>query len=623
MDIGCHYALGLSGGYGIQSSPADFNWDGVVDELDLALMNVCMGATNEPNLVAMDMDYDSWVNLGDFGFYAYDYGWASDPNVSLNGDPNSVRSDFNKDGVVDFEDLEVLAELWLTPVFDEYRICSLCNLHTGGDPNDPNAPAGREVIDANDMAAFMTEWGVSTDIDCHITFETADSNSVEPNRLSGAITILVDDCLPSTWMFLQVDGVPAGETYADTGLPLFTMPTYEFSNGYHLLTVGGYTHQDGCWIQRFPALFDNRLYYASIPDMYEPNELYEITGFFDGGSVEISTDPNSSTFSDNGYIKHSSIINSASAEAILTYENGMSAETQQYALTAAVDLSTEDPNSWRAVIIAPNKKINNAAEDEYLPDNRLLTAIRETLEAANIPYKELLEKNAHWDNIKTALTAPNMNYVYWIGHMDSYVGRVIDKDTGQVLIPGVQRTHFTCWDKKRLKPAEAHILSWVKSDRTNVPPNISIPDLPSDWDTRGISMTSLKLWQTKKIKEFWAIGCQSAVKWETADQNDMALAVGVYNYKDIAGHYTHIYIGNKIDVMPGGASNFLLGYPRALSKIIRRHRTTNLGNALVTDDLTDTEQRLLWGPDGDRDGYADNMLQWWPSDIELDRVIFQ
>jgi hypothetical protein len=66
-----------------------------VDELDLALMNVCMGATNEPNLVAMDMDYDSWVNLGDFGFYAYDYGWANDPNVSLNGDPNSMRSDFN------------------------------------------------------------------------------------------------------------------------------------------------------------------------------------------------------------------------------------------------------------------------------------------------------------------------------------------------------------------------------------------------------------------------------------------------------------------------------------------------------------------------------------------------
>jgi len=102
MDIGCHYSLGLSGGYGIQSSAADFNWDGVVDELDLALMDMCMGATNEPNLAAMDMDYDSWINWPDFGMYARDSGWAADPNVSLNGDPNSVRSDFNKDGVVDF-----------------------------------------------------------------------------------------------------------------------------------------------------------------------------------------------------------------------------------------------------------------------------------------------------------------------------------------------------------------------------------------------------------------------------------------------------------------------------------------------------------------------------------------
>jgi hypothetical protein len=530
MDIGCHYSLGLSGGYGIQSSAADFNWDGVVD----------------------------------------------------------------------LEDVVILAEQWLAVVFDEYRLCSLCNLHTGGDPNDPNAPDGREVIDANDMAAFMAEWGVSTDIECRIAFETADSNSVEPNQLSGVITIHVEDCLPSTWMFVQVDGMPAGETYADTGMPLFTIPTYEFSNGYHLLTIGGYTHQDGCWIQEFPAIFDNRLYYASIPDMYEPNEVYEVTGFFEGGTVEISTDPNSSTVSDNGYIHHSAVISTPSgAEATLSYEDGQSSEIQTYGLLASVDLSKKDPNSWRAVIIAPCEDINDAVEDPHQPDNRLISAIRETLEQANIPYEFLLEKNANWDNIRLALTGPNLNYVYWIGHMNSYVGTV-------------QRTSFMCWNKRRFRRDEpSTVISWVRSDDP-----AHVPALPGDWDTRGHSMWTLRLWQSKQIKEFWAIGCESS------RLTDMAQAVGVYHYLD-GQHHTHIYVGNKIDVTPGGAKNLIIGYPSALSKIIRRHRTTHLGNALVTNDLEPYELYALWGNDRDKDGSADNTLQWWPSDIELFRVIFQ
>lgn len=90
-----------------------------------------------------------------------------------------------------------------------------------------------------------------------------------------------------------------------------------------------------------------------------------------------------------------------------------------------------------------------------------------------------------------------------------------------------------------------------------------------------------------------------------------------------SGHYTHVYVGNTIDVTSGGAQNFLEGYPSGLSKIIKRHRTTNLENALVTSDLIPQEQYALWGLDRDRDGYLDNTLQWWPAEIELSRVVFQ
>lgn len=454
----------------------------------------------------------------------------------------------------------------------------------------------------------MGDWGMITEIECTAAFEDSDCNAVEPNQLSGIISVVMEDYPPSTWMFAKLDGTPAGETYADgSALPSFAIPTYEFANGYHLLTVGGYTPDNGCWIQKVPVSFDNRLYFASIPDMYEPNEPYEITGFFDDGVIEISTEPNVSTISDTGYIKHTAVISAASAEATIDYDNGQSSETETFALWGSVDLSEKDPNSWRAVIIAPCLDVNLAMEDNILLNNRLITAIQDTLEAANIPYEKLIGKNAHWDNIKTVLSGPNLNYVYWIGHSNSSVG--IGEDA-------VQRTFFQCWDQRRFLPdKESYVFSWLKSDSGYVP--VQVPFLPDNWDLRGHSMASLKLWQTKNIKEFWAISCKSA------EFSDMAMAVGAYAYKDAAGHYTHIYMGNRIAVMPGGARNLLEGYPSALSKIVRRHRTTNLENALLTNDLTGQELNVLWGPDRDRDGQADNTLQWWPSEIELDRVIFQ
>ncbi|HOL88573.1 MAG TPA: hypothetical protein PK965_05035, partial [Anaerohalosphaeraceae bacterium] len=154
LDIGCHFPVGVTGTFGIPSSPADFNWDGVVDEQDLALMEACMGATDDPNRVRMDLNADSWVNLPDFGIFAMDYGYTADPNQPGLHDPNCARSDFSGDGMVNLEDLAIAAEHWLTAVFDEGRLCGLCNLY-----KDPNTPPGRQTIDDRDRNAFWAEWG--------------------------------------------------------------------------------------------------------------------------------------------------------------------------------------------------------------------------------------------------------------------------------------------------------------------------------------------------------------------------------------------------------------------------------------------------------------------------------
>ncbi|MEJ5260842.1 MAG: hypothetical protein WHS88_11710 [Anaerohalosphaeraceae bacterium] len=41
--------------------------------------------------------------------------------------------------MVNLEDLAIAAEYWLTAVFDDRRLCGLCNLHS-----DPNIPPGRQ-----------------------------------------------------------------------------------------------------------------------------------------------------------------------------------------------------------------------------------------------------------------------------------------------------------------------------------------------------------------------------------------------------------------------------------------------------------------------------------------------
>jgi hypothetical protein len=360
------------------------------------------------------------------------------------------------------------------------------------------------------------------------------------------ITVQVDECPVSSWVFVQVDGIPAGVAYPyNTIPPAFEIPTHEFSNGNHTLSLGGYTYEGGCWMREIPVQFKNSLYLASIPERYEPNEVYEIWGYFNSGTMQISTDPNSITVSDSGYICHSTMINSGTAEASLYYESGEFSESQYIVLAKAVDMSKIDPNSFRALIIAPDIKANKDFKIS-------LEAIRNALLAKNISCQELLHKDATWENISVALQGGNLNYVYWIGHSDSQIGETRDPITLKIIKEGVHRTNFKCWKKGVLSDSlEDRIFSCMASDKITIP---AVPEiLPDNWEKKGHSMWSLKLWQTMRIKEFWVIGCESGLEWENAGVkynhfNDMACAVGAY-YQDNQGNYVHVYIGTRKPVL--------------------------------------------------------------------------
>ncbi len=210
-----------------------------MDEADLALLNACMGATNDPNLLRLDFNYDSRINLPDFAVLSYDFGYNHDANLPGSHDPNSERSDLNGDHRVDLDDIAVMAELWLVPVFDAYRICGLCNIGQNIDPNEPDSSG---VIDVKDYEALMADWGKEVELGFSASFYDKANQPVEPNLLSGVITVQVDEYPVSSWVFAQVDGLTIGQTYADDGmLPKFVVRTHEFTNGNHLVAVGGQT----------------------------------------------------------------------------------------------------------------------------------------------------------------------------------------------------------------------------------------------------------------------------------------------------------------------------------------------------------------------------------------------
>jgi hypothetical protein len=373
------------------------------------------------------------------------------------------------------DDIAVMAELWLVPVFDAYRICGLCNIGQTIDPNDPDTSG---VIDVKDYEALMADWGKEVELGFSASFYDKADQPVEPNQLSGVITVQVDECPVSSWVFVQVDGIPVGVAYPyNTIPPAFEIPTHEFSNGNHTLSLGGYTYEGGCWMREIPVQFKNSLYLASIPERYEPNEVYEIWGYFNSGTMQISTDPNSITVSDSGYICHSTMINSGTAEASLYYESGEFSESQYIVLAKAVDMSKIDPNSFRALIIAPDIKANKDFKIS-------LEAIRNALLAKNISCQELLHKDATWENISVALQGGNLNYVYWIGHSDSQIGETRDPITLKIIKEGVHRTNFKCWKKGVLSDSlEDRIFSCMASDKITIP---AVPEiLPDNWEKKG------------------------------------------------------------------------------------------------------------------------------------------
>jgi hypothetical protein len=547
MDIGCHYSLGLSGGFGIQSSPADFNWDGVVDELDLALMDMCMGAVTDPNIVRLDGNYDSRVNLPDFGLFATDYGYCGDPNFCTNTDPNCTRSDFNGDDWVDIEDLAILAEQWLAVVFDEYRLCSLCNLYTGMDPNDPNAPAGCEVIDANDMAAFMAEWGTLYSSDPNIMIEPSVSRlSVAVGNPAPAwkISAFLDEELVGEW---EEGGL--GSTAFDADLT-------RYGPGSHRLKIVRNINY-GLEITEQIITDPNSigLYFADIPDTFEPNEPYCIRGFNLGDELNI-------TIND---IWENPIydVNVPYGEIDLDISSEVFGETVIATFLAFSATTPDDEDRYEKVLKRTFDP--NSVRDKYirmvilLPDSKVTKTFKPAIYAA----MKACERRsvAGYTAVLTDydVTCKNLDFLFWntqgrktlvyFGHANSHV-------------QNIQRTRFQCYTlSKKYDPGKYYdvgAVSYTIYSMGSAPPLSSITvgnqSIPMDdivYDIRRVTRSAPNSQYYPPIDQMYVFGCLSAA------YNDMAHEQGCGGDHDQSAHdmlymgFTKEVIQNPSNVIPG------------------------------------------------------------------------
>jgi len=605
MDIGCHFPIGVSGSFGIPSSPADFNWDGVVDELDLQLMNDCMGAIADPNIVRIDTDYDGRVDWPDFGVFAADYGYSFDPNESGNNDPNCERSDFDFDRRVNLADLEVLAQNWLTKVFDEYRICSLCNLHTGTDPNDPNGLSGTGIIDQRDMDAFMADWGKQSAFDPNIVIE----------QTASKITVAVGTPEPAWKISAFLDDEPIGQWISgELDSTAFDVDLMRYGPGNHRVKI---VRNIGNGLEITEKIISDPnsigLYFADIPDTFEPNEPYNIRGFnlgdelnvqirnlYDQTIYDVNVPWGPVTLGISPEIFNSNQICTLRLEGSdYSYEGfgvlaaGESLSSVEKDIVKEFRKEDYDNQTVQMVIIAPD-------EDVFEYRELSIKACAQACNARNVNWVVLYYTDVTPVNLTYLLQRPTVRYVYWCGDGNSHVGRTEEEEKQD--IGGVPRTCMTCW-----KPGK-HWWNLDGKSRAFSYFNPQQEPLPDDWDHRGFSLWSIGMHDTVNKWIVFVDCCRSAA-FDTFDvQPDMAQTFGIGN----SGNNNQIYIGwyYKITTTQSGSREIFS--PRNFEKyktkidpgIKRFWEKMGEGNTVYHalhatteyDDLTEAETVLaLWG----------------------------
>ncbi len=516
--------------------------DGVVDELDLELMNACMGAMNDPNIVRFDLDYGSRVDMPDFAWFSYDYGYSADPNESGNNDPNCARSDFDGDERVDIADLALLAEHWLRPVFDEYRICRLCNLHTAIDPNDPNAPSGSTMIDLRDYDALMADWGMQSSFDPNIVIEQSAS----------MLSVAIENPVPA-WKisaFLDNDLIGQWET-GGLGSTAFDVDLTRYGPGSHRVKVVrniGYGMEITEQVITDPN--STGLYCAAIPDAYEPNEPYYVGGFNLGDELNIKIK--------DIYEQPVYEVNIPSGVVALEISSEVFDEALMATFSVSRNTTPTPEDEERYEKLLKRKFDPDSISEKYvrvlllLPDAKVIKTYKDAIfsvmkasEKRGVRGVVLTGYDVNKDNLDVLFKGTyGRKIVVYFGHANSHV-------------ENVQRTRFQCYALSRVYDPDNYYdvgaVSYTKYTNNNAVslPFYTVGNVTRPLDDFAYDMSSIFQRGEAFVDQMYVFGCLSAAC------PDMAIAQGCGQEHDQSVH-DMLYVGftksitqNSYDWIPG------------------------------------------------------------------------
>ncbi|KKM64426.1 hypothetical protein LCGC14_1501490, partial [marine sediment metagenome] len=475
--------------------------------------------------------YDS--GFADIGYHYQ--GW----HAVVTMDPD-LAGDMTGDDFVDYADYCILADNWLG-TYDPNALA---------DPNDPITFAdinGDLTIDNGDLMIFASQW-LYTKGDPYpgieITFDQ------EPNYITGDLAISINVSEPNVIAtFLLMDGEIYTKTSEINPETQIVFESWQFLNGPHSFKVFCVLGNGEVVYSETNTLdFGNTLYNVIGGDYFNPNDGYQLSGFYDGGNtVQASVaDIDGATIWSSDYsgsvvnidISGSVFATHQFCELAVSETSGamapMSATTSSSSVTKKDLVKKFDKDSYtgtRMLIILPDKDVFRARRDAII-------ACAEACNNRNTSWTALYHHDVTKENLQRVYGSSRVKYIYWCGHANSYVGD-----------PAIQRTHTIGWERT-VRPwwpdkwEKICVFSWTNGN----------PALPNDWDNRGVSLWSFGMHDSMRKKIVFVDGCLSGV------YSDMAQAYGVYSLAGY-GSLDQIYIGwrNTVDTHSNRLAEFFLG----------------------------------------------------------------
>ena len=493
----------------------------------------------------------------------------------------------------------MLAQNWLTLVFDEYRICGLCNIGTN-DPNDPNEPDTSNIIDSKDYDALMADWYKQSTFDPNIFIE----------QTASKVSIAVENPDPAWKISAFFDDEPIGQWVAgELGSSAFDVDLTHYGPGSHRVKIVrniGY----GLEINERIVLDPNStgLYFADIPDTFEPNEPYNIHGFnLNDGELNFKI----------ASVQGETVYDVNVPSGPVNLEIPASAFGESMMATLAMSPNPIDPEDreWYEKIL--NRKFDpERFRGKYvrylvlLPDKQVTATFKEAIFAAFDAIVKrgpehstivLTKTDVNYENLKFSLyNTYGTKIVVFFGHANSHVGRVINEATQEVIKDGVPRTQFQCYTKREGYLWDSYDNVGVVSYTTNTDHNAE--PLPDSLDNRAIDFTRLLRGSYfLPIDQMYVFGCLSA------RFPDMATAQGCFGDHDNAAN-DMIYCGFTKKILQDNAEWYLVpGLKKLLTYVIQGlvvffdelgdGKTVPQAVATIENQGTDIRQ-TLFGADG-------------------------